>query len=67
MNKEHNTKQKNEGQILWAMFAVLNGIVEADPTLMYEFRTTMKIISDKNPELPKTKPENEFSMNFGIQ
>ena len=67
LNEEHKTGQNHEEQILYAMFEVANGIVKADLKLKDQVRTTMKLIRDKNPELPKTKAENAFLMNLGIQ
>ena len=67
LNEEHKTGQKNEEQILYAMFEVANGIVKADLKIKDQVRTTMKLIRDKNPELPKTKAEYSFLMNLGIQ
>jgi len=67
LNEEHNTGQSNEEQILYAMFEVANAIVKADPKLKDQVRTTMKNIRDNNPELPKTKPENAFLINLGVQ
>lgn len=67
LNEEHNTGKRNEEQILYAMFELANAIVKADPKLKENVRVTMKIIRDNNPELPKTKPENAFLMNLGVQ
>ena len=67
LNEEHNTGQRNEEQILYAMFELANAIVKAAPEQKEGVRVTMKIIRDNNPELPKTKPENVFLMNLGVQ
>lgn len=67
LNEEHNTGQRNEKQILYAMFELANAIVKADSEQKEGVRVTMKIIRDNNPELPKTKPENAFLMNLGVQ
>lgn len=67
LNEEHNTGLRNEKQILYVMFELANAIVKADPEQKEGVRVTMKIIRDNNPELPKTKPENAFLMNLGVQ